>query len=97
MFFLASKREYRCRLHVIKHQRFSILANRRVAVDKVYLGVEGGPDGCCIDEEDKLWVAFYGGSCILRIDPNTGIDIDEFDVNGLSLETDKTFSTFVFT
>jgi sugar lactone lactonase YvrE len=32
----------------------------------------GFPDGMTIDREDKLWVAIYGGSRVLRIDPKTG-------------------------
>ncbi|KAL0489607.1 sugar lactone lactonase [Acrasis kona] len=28
-----------------------------------------GPDGMCIDTDDKLWVAFYGNSTVCRIDP----------------------------
>lgn len=33
---------------------------------------EGSPDGMTIDEEDKLWVALYNGSKVIRIDPDTG-------------------------
>jgi sugar lactone lactonase YvrE len=32
----------------------------------------GNPDGMCIDAEDKLWVALWGGWSVLRIDPATG-------------------------
>ncbi len=32
-----------------------------------------GPDGCCIDAEDKLWVAAAGCGKIIRFDPQTGI------------------------
>ncbi|XP_062910618.1 regucalcin-like isoform X2 [Mobula hypostoma] len=30
------------------------------------------PDGQCIDQEGKLWVACYNGGSVLRIDPETG-------------------------
>ena len=30
------------------------------------------PDGMCIDLEDHLWVAFFGGSCVRRYDPVNG-------------------------
>lgn len=33
---------------------------------------EGLPDGMAIDREDGLWVAMFGGSSVLRIDPTTG-------------------------
>lgn len=32
----------------------------------------GFPDGMTIDTDDKLWIAIYGGSRVLRIDPKTG-------------------------
>jgi sugar lactone lactonase YvrE len=31
----------------------------------------GLPDGMCIDSEDKLWVALWGGSGVARFDPLT--------------------------
>ncbi|KAH9491766.1 hypothetical protein Btru_045737 [Bulinus truncatus] len=30
------------------------------------------PDGMCVDSDGKLWVAFYKGSRVCRIDPETG-------------------------
>ena len=30
------------------------------------------PDGMCIDEEGKLWIAMWGGGCVQRFDPATG-------------------------
>jgi sugar lactone lactonase YvrE len=30
------------------------------------------PDGMCIDEQDMLWVAIWGGSCVHRYDPSNG-------------------------
>jgi sugar lactone lactonase YvrE len=32
----------------------------------------GAPDGMCIDAEDHLWVALWGGGRVQRIDPKTG-------------------------
>ena len=33
---------------------------------------EGSPDRMTIDVEDKLWVALYNGSKVIRIDPEDG-------------------------
>jgi len=33
---------------------------------------EGGPDGMTIDREGALWVALYGGSRVVRLNPETG-------------------------
>ena len=46
------------------------ITNRRVAV-KIPDG-NGSPDGMCIDSEDKLWVALWGGSGVGRFDGRTG-------------------------
>ncbi len=35
-------------------------------------GNEGIPDGMAIDEEDKLWIAHWGGWRVSRYDPETG-------------------------
>ena len=32
----------------------------------------GSPDGMCIDAEDMLWIAHWGGNCIRRWNPKTG-------------------------
>ena len=32
----------------------------------------GSPDGMCIDEEDMLWVAHWGGNCVRRWNPKMG-------------------------
>lgn len=32
----------------------------------------GSPDGMCIDQENKLWIAHWGGNCIRKWDPITG-------------------------
>ncbi|MBD3391164.1 MAG: SMP-30/gluconolactonase/LRE family protein [Chitinivibrionales bacterium] len=45
-------------------------ANRRPVVD--FGDNPGSPDGMNIDAEDKLWVASFGGGCVMRWDPDTG-------------------------
>lgn len=56
------------------------ISNPRVAV-KVPPGM-GSPDGMTIDEEGKLWVAHWGGSCVVRWDPLTGKMLRKIDVPG---------------
>ncbi|MCM8535191.1 MAG: SMP-30/gluconolactonase/LRE family protein [Lentisphaeraceae bacterium] len=38
------------------------------------------PDGMCIDLEGNLWVALWGGSAVLCIDPETGAQLDKIDI-----------------
>ncbi|XP_029458925.1 regucalcin [Rhinatrema bivittatum] len=45
------------------------------------------PDGMCIDAEGKLWVACYNGGRVIRIDPETGKNIQT-----VKLPVDKTTS-----
>lgn len=33
---------------------------------------EGSPDGMTIDQEGKLWIALFGGSSVVRCDPDSG-------------------------
>lgn len=46
----------------------------------------GEPDGMCIDSEDKLWLAVWGGKAFYRIDPTTATIMEkhEMDVNIVS-------------
>jgi sugar lactone lactonase YvrE len=46
------------------------ISNKRMAVTMA--PEEGWPDGMCIDVEGKLWVAHWGGSQVVRWDPETG-------------------------
>lgn len=46
------------------------ISNKRVV--RIMRGEEGSPDGMTIDVEDKLWVALYNGSKVIRIDPEDG-------------------------
>jgi sugar lactone lactonase YvrE len=40
----------------------------------------GAADGMCIDAEDKLWIAFWGGWSVGRIDPESGAIIGQIDL-----------------
>ena len=40
----------------------------------------GGADGMCIDSEDMLWVAHWGGHCIRRWHPGTGEVLETVEV-----------------
>ncbi len=53
----------------------TVLGNRRIAVDfnkEPANDPWGLPDGMCIDNEGKLWVACYNGGRVMRFDPETG-------------------------
>lgn len=54
------------------------ISNRRVAI-QVPPGT-GAPDGMTIDSEGKLWVAHWGGGCVIRWDPFTGKMLRRIDV-----------------
>ncbi|MDA0837493.1 MAG: SMP-30/gluconolactonase/LRE family protein [Planctomycetota bacterium] len=43
---------------------------------------QGGPDGMTIDSEDMVWVAHWGGSCVTRWNPRTGVLLETVEVPG---------------
>ena len=52
-----------------------VTAHQRTVVEfPADSGIAAGavPDGMTIDREDKLWVAFFNGGAVLRLDPETG-------------------------
>lgn len=38
---------------------------------------EGSPDGMCIDNDGMLWIAEWGGSCVSKWNPSTGIRLEK--------------------
>ncbi len=46
------------------------LGDARVALS--FENMEGSPDGMAIDNEDKLWIAFWGGGQVCRFNPDSG-------------------------
>lgn len=49
----------------------------------VGLEFPGIPDGLTVDASGKLWVAIYGGSKIVQIDPETGKELMKVDIPAL--------------
>lgn len=59
-------------------QSTGVIKNGHVVID---LKEEpGSPDGMAIDEDGKLWIALYGGSCVVCCDPDTGKFINKVNV-----------------
>jgi len=55
------------------------ISNKKVAV-KVPEDF-GDPDGMCIDADDMLWVAHWGGSCVRKWNPDTAQVLEQIDVS----------------
>jgi len=56
------------------------IAKAGVIVDTEAAGYDSSPDGMTIDVEDKLWVAFCHGGCVVRFDPKTGEKLEQIDI-----------------
>ena len=52
-----------------------VIANQRTAIDfkEGTMDTLGLPDGMCIDQEGKIWVACQGAGKIIRFDTETGL------------------------
>ncbi|KAJ1519571.1 hypothetical protein ONE63_004846 [Megalurothrips usitatus] len=48
------------------------IANRRPAFDFAANNITGNPDGMTIDADGNLWVACFGGSQVIQVDPRDG-------------------------
>ncbi|SHI47604.1 SMP-30/gluconolactonase/LRE family protein [Pseudozobellia thermophila] len=61
------------------HLETGSLSNRQTAfkIPSTY----GGADGMCIDSENMLWIAHWGGSCVRRWNPKTGEVLQKIDVD----------------
>ncbi|MRI01136.1 SMP-30/gluconolactonase/LRE family protein [Kriegella sp. EG-1] len=58
--------------------------NNTLSNQKIALNIPeefGTPDGMCIDEEDMLWVAHWGGNCVRRWNPITGKVLEKIEVD----------------
>ncbi|KAJ6519915.1 hypothetical protein C8R45DRAFT_1048654 [Mycena sanguinolenta] len=55
-----------------------ILANRRIFVDAMALGLQANSyaDGLCVDSEGYVWSARWGGSRVVRFSPSGNIDLE---------------------
>ncbi|XP_022191024.2 regucalcin isoform X3 [Nilaparvata lugens] len=47
----------------------STISNRRVVFDFEKHNIPGYPDGMTIDKQDNLWIACWGGSRVIQVDP----------------------------
>lgn len=61
------------------------IKNRKVVID--LRDCLGYPDGCCIDAEGMLWIAFWGGSRIGRYNPRTGKLLEDIVLENVELVT----------
>ncbi len=52
--------------------------NRRTIAD--FSDLDGLPDGMNIDTEGKLWIALFGGGCVVRYDPATGAILEKIEL-----------------
>ncbi|XP_022189559.2 LOW QUALITY PROTEIN: regucalcin [Nilaparvata lugens] len=61
------------------------LSNEKVVFDFTKNEIPGFPDGMTMDAEGKLYVANYGGSQVLKIDPESGDLLDKIVIPALNV------------
>jgi sugar lactone lactonase YvrE len=54
------------------------IANRRTVIE--FPKEQGAPDGMTIDDQDRLWVALWGGGAVVRVDPESGRALEQVSV-----------------
>ncbi|MEO9891922.1 SMP-30/gluconolactonase/LRE family protein [Aurantibacter sp.] len=68
-----------------KVQAFNFISkNSTISNQRIVINVPeefGSPDGMCIDEEDMLWVAHWGGNYVRRWNPKTGKVLEKIEVD----------------
>ncbi|KAG8264094.1 hypothetical protein J6590_019443 [Homalodisca vitripennis] len=70
MYFIDS---LKCRVDSYDYDDASgVISNEKTVFCLKKNNIKGLPDGMTIDAEGMLWVAVYGGACVLRINPNSG-------------------------
>ena len=65
------------------------ISNRRTAFECD--PEKGFPDGCTIDEEDMIWIAFWGGGRVGRYNPATGECLENIEIPGAKQITSCAF------
>ncbi|CAH0399647.1 unnamed protein product [Chilo suppressalis] len=66
------------------------ISNMSYVFDFKKNNVAGVPDGSTIDTDGNLWVAVFGGSCVLNVDPRTGKLLRKIPIPALQV-TSATF------
>ncbi|RZF33538.1 hypothetical protein LSTR_LSTR008184 [Laodelphax striatellus] len=61
------------------------ISNEKVVFDFIKNDLPGFPDGMTMDAEGKLFVANYGGSQVLKIDPVSGELLDKIPIPALNV------------
>ncbi len=56
------------------------IAAAGVSIDTAAAGYGSSPDGMTIDTEDKVWIAFCHGGCVVRFDPESGEKLQQVDL-----------------
>ncbi|TMM59014.1 SMP-30/gluconolactonase/LRE family protein [Maribacter algarum] len=69
--------------HQIRSYNFNVVTSQ-LSNNEITIKIPesfGLPDGMCIDTEDMLWIAHWGGSCVRRWNPKTGQVMEQINVS----------------